>query len=221
MSYVDQSRRPSPASLAAVVGVHAAIAVALVAGLTVTGTMPQIINNLPAGEYKDPVPPPPPPVDEVVPPDSAAPPVFVPQPKFDLKPVPPKVDTTEILPPPVPVPQPGLGNLVELPRPSPVPSFNAVAAKPRNDPSRWLTNDDYKPGWARQELTGLAKFRLDIAANGKVTGCTVIGSTGHAALDEATCNLVTRRARFEPARGTSGEAVAGSYVGSVLWELPE
>lgn len=222
MSYVDQARRPSPASMAAVVGIHAAVGFALIAGLTISGELPQIMNRMDVRDITDPPPPaPPPPTDEVVPPDSAAPPVFVPQPKFELKPLNPPIETTDLIPPPTPLPQPGTGPVIEIPRPSPVPSFAAVAAKPRNDPSRWLTNADYRPSWTRQELAGLAKFRLDIAASGKVTNCTVTGSTGHAALDEATCSLVTRRARFEPARGTNGEAVTGSYIGSVLWELPE
>ncbi|WP_369025686.1 energy transducer TonB [Qipengyuania sp. RANM35] len=222
MSFVDQSRRPSPASMAAVVGIHAAIGFALVAGLTISGGLPEIINKMDVRDIPEaPPPPPPPPVDEVVPQESVTPPVFVPQPKFELKPINPPVETTELIPPPVPLPQPGTGPVIEQPRPSPKPSFDAVAAKPRNDPTRWLTNADYKPSWARRELTGLAKFRLEIAANGKVTNCSVTGSTGHSELDEATCSLVTRRARFEPARGGSGEPVAGSYTGSVIWELPE
>ena len=222
MSYVDQTRRPSPASMMAVAGIHAGLALALAAGLTVSGTVPDIITRLPVKDIKDPPPPPPPPPrDEVAQPDSAAPPVFVPQPKLDLKPMPPVLDTTNIVPKPIPVPQPGTGPLIEIPTPSPKPSFDPIAAKPRNDPSRWLTNSDYKPSWARRELMGLAKFRLEIAANGKVSGCRVTGTTGHSELDEATCSLVTRRARFEPARGPNGEAVAGSYTGSVLWELPE
>ncbi len=40
MSYTDQTRGPSPASMAAVIGVHAAIGASLVAGLTVSGTVP-------------------------------------------------------------------------------------------------------------------------------------------------------------------------------------
>ena len=39
MSYVTQRSRPSPGSLAAVIGVHAAIGMALVAGMTVTGVI--------------------------------------------------------------------------------------------------------------------------------------------------------------------------------------
>lgn len=219
MSYVDQSRRPSPASMVAVVGVHAAIAAALVAGLTVSGTIPEIIN--PIGATNIPIEPPPPPQPtEPVEPRAAPndPPIHVPQPKFDIKPADPVIPNTPLVFPGIPEPTPGFG--VELPKPTPQPGFDPVGAKPGNDPSRWLSNDDYRPSWIRRELTGTARFRLEIAANGTVTGCSVTGSTGHSELDQATCALVTRRARFEPARGTQGEPVAGSYSGAVRWELP-
>ena len=223
MSYVTQSSRPSPASVAAVVGVHAAIGAALVFGMTVTGALPEVITKFEGRNIPDapPPPPPPPPTDEVVPKESASPPIFTPAPKFDIKPTPPMVDTTDLIPPPIPVPQPGRGPVIDIPRPEPMPSFNPVAARPKNDPARWLSNSDYRPSWTRRELTGLAKFRLEIAANGRVTDCTVTGTTGHSELDAATCSLVTKRARFEPARGGNGEPVAGSYTGSVLWQLPE
>ncbi|MBU1606453.1 MAG: energy transducer TonB, partial [Alphaproteobacteria bacterium] len=71
------------------------------------------------------------------------------------------------------------------------------------------------------ELTGTARFRLEIAADGRVTGCAITGSTGHAALDTATCRLLEQRARFEPARNSNGDAVAGSFVNAVRWELPD
>ena len=58
MSYIDQSTRPSPAGMAAVIGVHAAIGAILVAGLTVTGTIPAIITSTEATNI--PIEPPPP-----------------------------------------------------------------------------------------------------------------------------------------------------------------
>lgn len=220
MSYIDQTRRPSPASMAAVVGVHAAVAAALIAGLTVSGVIATEDGPMISTEYDLPKPPPPERIDPIEP--SAAQPanpvVHVPKPKFDIAPVEPTIPTTPFVLPPVPTPQPGLGR--ELPKPLPQPGFDPVGAKPRNDPAQWLSDNDYRPSWARRELTGLARFRLEIAASGKVTGCTVTGSTGYDELDQATCALVTRRARFEPARGTSGEPVAGSYAGAVRWELP-
>ena len=221
MSYVDQSRRPSPASMAAVIGVHAAVAALLVTGLTVTGALPEIVNPIGAQNIPKEVPPPPPPpqpTEAVQPKDTVQPPISVPEPKFELKPVQPTIPTTDLILPPLPKPQPGLR--VEIHKPTPAPSFTPVGAKPRNNPGGWLSNNDYRPSWVRQELTGLASFRLEIAANGRVTDCTVTGSTGHRELDAATCRLVTKRARFEPARGSNGEAVAGTYTGSVLWQLP-
>lgn len=221
MSYVDQSRRPSPAGITAVIGVHVAVAALLVTGLTVTGVMTQKDGPLVSTEYDLPVPPPPP-EKQVEPLPNAAeikPAVTAPEPKFELKPVQPQVPRTPLVLPPLPTPQPGLG--VEVPKPTPAPSFPPVGAKPRNNPGQWLTNSDYRPAWIRRELTGLATFRLEIAANGKVTDCAVTGSTGHGELDAATCKLVMRRARFEPARGSNGEAVAASYTGSVLWQVPD
>ena len=220
MSYVDHSHRPSPASMAAVIGVHAAIGAILVAGLTVTGTAPDIVTRI--GATNIPVAPPPP-----KPPEPAEPRpaqqndtvIHAPKPASDLVIAEPRFQTAPLIIPPLPSPRPGLG--LDLPKPGAVPGFDPVAAKPRNDPAAWLSAADYRPAWMRREMTGLARFRLEIAANGRVTGCTVTGSTGHAQLGTATCQLVAKRARFEPARGAGGEAVAGSYDGAVLWQLPE
>jgi protein TonB len=54
-----------------------------------------------------------------------------------------------------------------------------------------------------------------------VTGCTITRSTGHAALDKATCDLVSKRGRFDAARDGNGKPVAGSYSNSVRWSIPE
>ncbi len=224
MSYVEQSQGPSPASMAAVIGVHAAIGAALIAGLTVSGTLPEIINDLDASNIpiEPPPPPPPAPADpaQTAPADVAQPPVHAPNPPLDLGPIEPTLTTTTQLPElTIALPRPGAG--LDRPLPSPGPNFDPAAARPRNDPSRWLSDRDYRPGWARRELTGLAQFRLEIGADGTVSACTITGSTGHPELDAATCALVARRARFEPARGANGEAVAGSYSSAVRWVLPE
>lgn len=219
MSFIDQTRRPSPASMVAVVAVHAALGAALLAGLTVSGAIPDIITEFEATNI--PIEPPPLPTDPVepVPHETIETVIHTPSPPLDLKPVKPTIETTPLVIPLPPRPVPGLG--VETPKPTPRPSFDPVGARPRNDPGAWLSNDDYRPAWIRRELTGLASFQLEIAANGRVTDCRVTGSTGHDELDAATCKLVARRARFEPARGGNGEAVSGSYTGSVLWQLPE
>ncbi|MEX0342448.1 MAG: energy transducer TonB [Erythrobacter sp.] len=221
MSYIDQSRGPSPAGIAAVIGVHAAVGALLVTGLTVTGVIPDVDPPWEVRDIPLTPPPPKPPVDpvEAKPTQPTEPLVHTLQPKFDLDKTAPTFPTTPLILPPLPSPSPGVGTAVRTPAPQP--SFTPVSAKPRNDPGAWLSNNDYRPAWIRKELTGLATFRLEIAASGRITGCSVTGTTGHGELDAATCRLVTKRARFEPGRGGNGEAVAGSYTGSVLWQLPE
>ena len=224
MAYTDQSRRPSPASMTAVITIHALMGLALVTGLTVSGTItPRII--LETWELPKETPTPAPPVEPTEG-TSSSPPIVTPQPPIEIDTANSDMDTTTEIPPAGPIEhQPGeRAPLSPTPAAtaSPEPKgFDPVAAKPRNDPSRWLSNNDYRPSWARQELTGTARFRLEIAATGKITSCTVTGSTGHPELDQATCSLVTRRAKFEPARGKQGEPVSGAYNGSVSWQLPE
>ena len=39
-------------------------------------------------------------------------------------------------------------------------------------------------------------------------------------LDDATCKLVTRRARFKPATDGEGNPTTGSYSNAVRWQIP-
>ena len=232
MSYVDQKQGPSPAGLASAVLVQAAIGAAVIMGLSVaTGAIET--EDLPkppkTWNIKDPIPPEPEPEPEPTPREqiqqreAVDPPITVPQPKFEFNQPTPRFPTTETIVdrPVIEIPSPKVGDRPVIAPPAPTPAFDPVSARPRNDPTRWLTDRDYKPSWSRRELTGTAGFRLEIAATGKVTDCRITRSTGHAELDDATCALVQRRARFEPARGSNGEPVAGSFSSSVRWVLPQ
>lgn len=221
MSYVDSRQGPSFGSMAAVVAIHGAAGVALIFGLTVSGVIPAEDLPIPTFEVKKKPPPPEPPrpqpepaVDRKV--VTPMPPIPIPMPQ-------PTLDSTRELlpPPPQPMPNPGMGESLLKPTPTPVPSFDLVAARPRNDPQKWVTTDDYRSNWIRQEMTGRARFRLEIAADGRVTRCAITSSSGHAALDDATCALVSKRARFQPARGSDGGAVPGTYASTIDWRLPE
>ncbi|QZD93340.1 energy transducer TonB [Qipengyuania xiapuensis] len=223
MSYVDQKRGPSATGLAGAIIVQASIGAAIIAGLSVAQIVQEEDDIFVGIELKDPPPPapPPPPTDQPKP-NTDTPPVSVPDNKFRLDPVEPTIPTTtEMFPEGPIILDPGPTRIVEPVIPGPTATFSPVGAKPRNDPGGWLRDRDYRSSWSRMELTGTASFRLQIAATGKVTGCEITGSTGHRQLDEATCNLLPRRAKFEPARGSNGEPVAGEFKGSVVWKLPE
>tara|TARA_Y100000780_G_scaffold101785_1_gene92326 strand:+ start:827 stop:1159 length:333 start_codon:yes stop_codon:yes gene_type:complete len=96
--------------MAAVIGVHAAIGAALIAGLTVSGAMPEIVNKI--GATNIPIPPPPPPADPVEPSTSESTPTIVQAPptQIDINPIDTPFDTT-------PIPVPNLPTVPSGPKP--------------------------------------------------------------------------------------------------------
>ena len=101
------------------------------------------------------------------------------------------------------------------------PTFDPVSVSPRGNPGGWITDSDYRASWINRGYEGLAGFSLEVDARGRVNNCSITQSTGYAALDSATCRLLERRAQFEPARDSSGNAIASTYTNSVNWRIPE
>ena len=168
------------------------------------------------------LPPPPPPEEIVEPkpqPDTASTQVVAPELPIEIPTSDWTVKPNEQLPP--------IGGEVipfALPPIDTGPSFGSIkpaVATPRNDPGRWVTESDYRTIWINREWTGTARFSLEINASGRVTGCEITRSTGHNALDNATCQLIAKRARFRPATDASGQAVASTYSNAISWELPD
>jgi periplasmic protein TonB len=115
-------------------------------------------------------------------------------------------------PPPPPAP----------PAPPPPPAVvKAQKAQPKGQPGNWATTDDYPSSAIRAEEQGTTGFRVEVGPDGRVTSCSVTRSSGSSTLDEATCRLVTRRARFTPAKDTSGAAISDTYSNNIRWVLPE
>jgi TonB family protein len=97
----------------------------------------------------------------------------------------------------------------------------ANASKPVPiDPQSWFVNDDYPADAIRAEKQGKVGYRLDVDAAGAVTGCTIIASSGSALLDAPTCELLRKRARFQPARDRNGRAIASAWNSALKWVLP-
>ncbi len=222
MAYLQHSNwRDRPGAVAGVIAIHGLIGYALITGLS----FKEIVDSVPGIDgYEvevplDPPPQPPPePMDE---PDAklVTPPIHAPAPPIDLGPQRPAIDTTPLVLPT----QDLIAKVIPSPTPGSTarPAFEPVLAKPRNDPASWVTEADYRSSWINREMKGTARFRLEIAGSGKVEGCTITGSSGHPDLDKATCELVTRRARFEAAKDASGAKTGGVYASSVRWQLPD
>ncbi len=126
-------------------------------------------------------------------------------------------------PPPIPIisvpPAPPRMAPPAPPAPPP-PSMPGRPPTPRGSPQAWITNDDYPAAALRAAASGSVTFRLDIDATGMPVRCVVTGSSGHSLLDNTTCSLMMRRARFNPARRNDGTAVPGSWPSKMRWELP-
>ena len=149
-----------------------------------------------------------------------APPVVAPPPIVQT-PAPAPTMTVVRTPPPVFNPVPVAAPPPPPPPPPAAPPVAATRATPRSSPGSWLSDADYPSRAQREERSGTAGFRLQIGADGRVTDCTITSSTGHPDLDEATCRLLPRRARFKPAKGSDGAEMPDTYNGRITWRLPE
>lgn len=75
-----------------------------------------------------------------------------------------------------------------------------------------LTPDDYPSQALELGQGGTAVFRLTVDASGKLTGCTLVQSSGSAAIDRVTCANARKRAKFTPAVGADGLPTAASFI---------
>ena len=124
----------------------------------------------------------------------------------------PKIDN----PPPMPRP-----TFDPLPPPPPKPLFTIKGPRPANSQSQWVTTDDYPSRDIRAEHTGIARYRVVVGTNGKVSSCEIVKSSGWPGLDQATCVNVSKRAKFEPGTDENGAKAVDTYTGTVSWQIPE
>jgi protein TonB len=190
----------------------------------VTGLAYQFIKkkaeDLNAFDVKDPPPPPPEELPPPPPPDKSTVP---PPPAVTTVPAVVQTNTVPLsFPPSPPNPPPPVIMPPAPPAPvaPPAPPRIAKPLQPRN-PGGWVTNDDYPAAAIRAEQAGTTSFRLDVDASGKVSNCTVTGSSGSPLLDSTACALLKRRARFGPAEDSSGNKIPAVYTNRFRWELPK
>lgn len=134
------------------------------------------------------------------------------------KPEPGGMVSHSVSPPPVEPPPPS----PPYPPPAPAVPPPRIVEPPRArmDFASLIHAEDYPASALANREEGRAAFTLDVLANGRVGGCRITRSTGSSALDHATCAILVRRARFTPARDSSGNPVAGTASGSLEWRLP-
>lgn len=96
----------------------------------------------------------------------------------------------------------------------------ATPVKPLLSPGTWVTDNDYPSNASYKGKAGKLHFILTIDATGKPDGCHVTSTSGYAELDQYTCALLLKRAKFSPALDAAGHAIRATYDGTFGWQLP-
>jgi periplasmic protein TonB len=215
MAYADQKVSGNRITAFIVVAIlHVILGYALVTGLAYD-VVKKAVERVTTVDIKEEVkkeePPPPPKKVDLPPPPAVAPP-----PKMTIT-APVQTITTVSEPPPAPPP-------VLVPPPPaapPPPRFTPTRATPRGNPGSWANSNDYPSRALREEREGVTRFRVSVGPDGRITDCQVTGSSGHSDLDEATCSLVSRRGRFNPAKDGEGQPTSDTWSSAVRWQIPK
>lgn len=223
MAYADKKMSNSRITAIVIVALlHALLGYAFITGLAYNAVK-KAVDDLKTFDVEDEPPPPeeepPPPPPEMpnTPPPVVSPPPLVrmPSPPAQIQVVrespPPQI--TYVSPPPSPAP-------VAPPPPPPPPPVKVEPAKAKANLASYFSDADYPDSALRSEESGTTGFRLSVGSNGRVTECTVTSPSGSSALDSATCRLIKQRARYTPARDSSGNPTSDTASGRITWRLP-
>lgn len=221
MAYADQEMSGNKVVAIIIVAlIHVALGYALITGLAYSAVK-KMVERVTTVDIEEPPPPeediPPPPEQ----PDTAPPPIVAPPPPINIAPAPPTVQTQPTIPPPAPIQRVVPPPAPPAPVAPPPPRVQPKAAEPRGNPASWANSNDYPSRALREEREGVTRFSVSIGPDGRVTSCQITGSSGHSDLDDTTCKLIQRRARFRPATDGNGDPTSGSWASAVRWEIPK
>lgn len=87
------------------------------------------------------------------------------------------------------------------------------------NPSQWLFPSDYPTDMIMRGKESQVEVRLLIDATGKVTNCTSLSHFEEVEFNRITCDMIIKRARFEPAELANGTKVPSYYVQRAIFRL--
>jgi TonB family protein len=79
---------------------------------------------------------------------------------------------------------------------------------------------NYPPAALRAGHEGVVGFEVKLTKDGKVTGCRITQTSGHADLDLQTCSQLRETARFRPSVDAEGKPKASTYASRLRWKIP-
>jgi periplasmic protein TonB len=215
MAYADHSQSSSRTiSIVIVAIIHAILGYAFVTGLGIQ-YIKKAAQQLNVVDVKEEPPPPeeeppPPPPDQPVPP----PPVYIPPPVVSMPAPAPAIQSA-----PAPVVLPPAPTAPPAPPPPAAPTVNK-AASAKGNPATWFSTDDYPARALREEAEGTVGISWEINEQGRAENCRVTQSSGNADLDEASCRVLMRKARYTPALDQNGNPMRTTSSRRVSWKMP-
>lgn len=107
---------------------------------------------------------------------------------------------------------------------SPILILAVAAAVAKPQPATLLTpqiigEGDYPAEAIDNDEEGSVEIKLFVGPDGAVADCEVVDSSGSSALDAQTCNLYRLRAKFSPAKDSSGRPTTAEVVQRINWRL--
>jgi len=94
-----------------------------------------------------------------------------------------------------------------------------LASPPTWDPSQFFKPRDFPTDALLNRREGLTSLRFRVDEQGRASDCVVRRSSGTPSLDAKACEIITQRARFTPARDTSGRPMAAVTTFRVAWRI--
>ncbi len=88
-------------------------------------------------------------------------------------------------------------------------------------PEAWLKDSGWVCDWHACDGGGTVRLALTVTPQGRVKACEIIESSGNVRIDENTCAMLTRRARFTPAKDKRGRPVEGRWESRIHWKVPD
>jgi protein TonB len=90
-------------------------------------------------------------------------------------------------------------------------------------PAQWLSgglqNSDYPRAALRNKLQGRVSVRFTVHTSGRISNCRITSSSGSPILDATTCQLLTDRLRFLPARDGAGRPIDSDLGSDYTWGI--
>ena len=223
MSYANRkqlsSNRTVPIIMSAVI--TGLMGYALVSGLAYS-VVKEAAEELKTFDVEDEPPPPeePPPPPEENPLPPPPPQVSAPPPLVRIESPAPPIQTTPRIDPVPPVTVVARPTPPAPPAPPPAPPRVSQAARATGSLPGLFSTDDYPQRALSAEEQGTTAVSLTIGPNGRVSGCNVTSSSGSSSLDSTTCSILTRRARFTPAKDQNGQPISDTTSARIRWQLP-